>query len=191
MKALAIILAFVAVASAVTYKGTQTLKVGKKNYKCTFNIQYSTDPAKCQKKTVKCKPALKKATNYKIEHNGATISGKTAKNKVSSCAVAYTAPTTEAPAPTSGPVDNPPAPSNTEELDCTCNMPLMVDQQPAAGRSFQAKMLRNAMNRQGLLGSLLQNNNGGGAGGLAGLLSGANGGAAGGLAGLLSGANGG
>merc|ERR1712080_755817 len=94
MKAAVIILAFVAAASAVTYKGTQTIKVGKKTYKCTFNIEYSTDPATCKKKTVKCKPALKKNTKFTIEHNGATISGTTAKNKISSCKVAYTAPTT-------------------------------------------------------------------------------------------------
>merc|ERR1712080_656649 len=124
MKAAVIILAFVAAASAVTYKGTQTIKVGKKSYKCTFNIQYSTDPATCKKKTVKYKPGLKKNSKFTIEHNGATISGTTAKNKISSCNVASTAPPTEAPptpaAPTEGPTEGPtvaptegPAPGST------------------------------------------------------------------------------
>merc|ERR1711934_859383 len=167
MNTLVIFLAALSAASALTYKGTQSLKIGKKTYKCTFNIAYTTKA--CQKKTVKCKPNPTKPIKFAIKTKDATISVTTAKNKISACKVAANAPVA---ATTSAPVI-PPAPSgSTEELDCTCSMPLMAQPPPiaAAGRSLQAKVLQNVLNRQGLLGNLLAGGNGGAPAGNGGLL---------------------
>jgi len=124
-------------ALAGTYKGTQSKKIGRKTYKCTFNINYTTSPPKCGQKTVKCKPGVKKTVKFApIDVGDGTVTVSVAKNKVTACKVEAKAstepattnpPPTTVPPPTAGPV------IDGEDMSCNCVLPTVT---PTLGRSL-------------------------------------------------------
>lgn len=72
------------------YKGIQSVKVGKKTYKCSFNIAYTATACIKKTATVKCRPKTNKLTLKfpKIDADDATLDVTVFKNKIKTCKVA-------------------------------------------------------------------------------------------------------
>lgn len=177
MKTLVILLSLIALAAAKmkTYKGLQSVNVGKKTYKCNLNIQYSTSPPKCGKVIAKCKPLPKKAITVSVSTGDATISFQVVKKKYKDCTVEAGGESTSSPSPGGGgsggggnsptpgggsgnspipPIFTllPPGPGNAENMNCNCRLPLLQPPPAVALRNIDlghaiARMLVDAKDR--------------------------------------------